>query len=69
MAKHPQGMDHRQKLEDMSGVCLLGCREFPALEGDRMLLPCVIRLREHRRNCVLAGIRREGRATARVEGA
>jgi hypothetical protein len=66
--KHPQGVDHRQQLKNVSGVGLLRSRELAALVRDGVVMAVVIRLGKDRRDRCLAGVCREDRTSARVEG-
>jgi hypothetical protein len=61
-------VDHRQQLKDVSGVGLLRSRELAALVRDGVVTAVVIGLGEDRRDRCLAGVCREDRTSARVEG-
>ena len=53
----------------MGRIRLLSRRKFAAFKCYRVVNPIIIRLREDRRYCLLASVRREDGPPARVEGA
>jgi hypothetical protein len=61
-------MDHCKQLQDVGGVGLLCSGEFAALIRDGVVMAVVVGLGEDRRERHLAGVGREDRAAARVEG-
>ncbi len=67
--KDSQGMDDRQQLEDVSWIRLLCRREFATFVGDRVVTAIVVGLHQDRRDGLLTNIRREDKASTRVEGA
>ena len=57
VSEHAQGVHHREQLEDVRRVGLLGCRQLAALVRHGMVVAVVIRLGEHGRDGHLASIR------------
>ena len=69
MPKHAHGVHHREQLEDMRRVSLLGGRQLAALVRHGMVVAVIIRLCKHGRDGHLASIRGDDGSAPRVEGA
>ena len=69
MSKHAQGVNHREQLEDVRRVGLLGRRQRAALVRHGMVAAVIIRLGEHCRDGHLASIGCDDGAAPRVDGA
>jgi hypothetical protein len=69
LLEYSKGVNHRQQLQDMCRIVLLRQSQLAALVRHWVLVPLVVLLRQDRRHCDVACIRRQHRAAGRVEGA
>ena len=69
VSKHPQGVDHRQQLQDVCRVVPLGRRQLAILVHHRLLPALVVWLRRDSRYAEVAGVSSQDRAAGGIKRA
>ena len=69
VSEHPQGVDHRQQLQDVRRAVPLGRRQLATLVRHRMLPALVVWLRQDSRYGEVAGVSSQDRAAGGIKRA